>query len=101
MCLGRFDFCVRLLCSSLSAGSTVLSARQTVAAAFEHDCCLSTRGVKSCCFAAALFAFAFAFAFADAAAADDFVLAFAFAGATTDFVALDDDAAAAADDDDG
>ena len=101
MCLGRFDFCVRLLCSSLSAGSTVLSARQTVAAAFEHDCCLSTRGVKSCCFAAALFAFAFAFA--DDDAADDFVLAFAFAfaGATTDFVALDAAAAAAADDDDG
>ena len=98
MCLGRFDFCVRLLCSSLSAGSTVLSARQTVAAAFEHDCCLSTRGVKSCCFAAALFAFDFAFADDDAA---DFVLAFAFAGATTDFVALDDAAAAAADDDDG
>ena len=100
MCLGRFDFCVRLLCSSLSAGSTVLSARQTVAAAFEHDCCLSTRGVKSCCFAAALFAFAFA---DDAAADDDFVLAFAFAfaGATTDFVALDAAAAAAADDDDG
>ena len=91
---------MRLLCSSLSAGSTVLSARQTVAAAFEHDCCLSTRGVKSCCFAAALFAFAFAFADDDAA---DFVLAFAFAfaGATTDFVALDDAAAAAADDDDG
>lgn len=90
---------MRLLCSSLSAGSTVLSARQTVAAAFEHDCCLSTRGVKSCCFAAALFAFAFA---DDAAADDDFVLAFAFAfaGATIDFVALDAAAATAADDDD-